>query len=186
MAQRRIPGVNAFTTTLSGAAASRPTFAAAVETSLEPVYRYLVFLTGDAALAEDLAADTFERGLRSWHRYDPRRGAATTWLCQIARTVALDHFRAGERRRRREAGYAAREPRDEQAPSLGDGFSGELEHALAGLSAADREVLALRVVLELDATAAARLLGISSTACTTRLNRALKRLEERLESNAHV
>jgi DNA-directed RNA polymerase specialized sigma24 family protein len=34
------------------------------------------------------------------------------------------------------------------------------------------------VVLELDGPTTARLLGISATACSTRLSRALKRLEE--------
>ena len=63
-----------------------------------------------------------------------------------------------------------------ETPDLG--LSPALERALAALSAADREVVALRVVLDLDAEAAARLLGISATACTTRLSRALKRLEE--------
>ena len=41
-------------------------------------------------------------------------------------------------------------------------------------------MVALRVVLDLDAGAAARVLGISPTNCTTRLNRALKKLEEAL------
>jgi DNA-directed RNA polymerase specialized sigma24 family protein len=35
-------------------------------------------------------------------------------------------------------------------------------------------------VLELDGDAAARVLGISRTACSTRLSRALTRLEERM------
>jgi DNA-directed RNA polymerase specialized sigma24 family protein len=38
----------------------------------------------------------------------------------------------------------------------------------------------LRVVLDLDTETAARLLGISPTACSTRLSRALQRLEEEL------
>ena len=42
-------------------------------------------------------------------------------------------------------------------------------------------MIALRVVLDLDAGAAARVLGISTTNCTTRLNRALKKLEEALD-----
>ena len=41
-------------------------------------------------------------------------------------------------------------------------------------------MLALRVVLELDGDATARLLAISPTAVSTRLSRALKRLEERM------
>jgi DNA-directed RNA polymerase specialized sigma24 family protein len=39
-------------------------------------------------------------------------------------------------------------------------------------------VVALRVLLELDGPTTARMLGISTTACSTRLSRALKRLEE--------
>jgi RNA polymerase sigma-70 factor, ECF subfamily len=53
-----------------------------------------------------------------------------------------------------------------------------LEAALGRLSPADREVVALRVLLELDGPTAARVLGISPTTCSTRLSRALKRLEE--------
>jgi DNA-directed RNA polymerase specialized sigma24 family protein len=63
-----------------------------------------------------------------------------------------------------------------EPPELG--LSPALERALAALSAADREIVALRIVLDLDAESAARMLGISATACTTRLSRALKRLEE--------
>ena len=66
------------------------------------MYAYLVYLTRDRALAEDLTADTFEKALRHWRRFDPRRASARTWLCQIARTTALDWFRAEERRQRRE------------------------------------------------------------------------------------
>jgi len=63
---------------------------------------------------------------------------------------------------------------------LGDGLPGPLEDALRELSPAEREVVALRVLLELDGPSAARVLGISKTACSTRLSRALKRLEERM------
>ena len=61
-----------------------------------------------------------------------------------------------------------------------EGLSPDLEAALATLSAGEREVIALRIVLELDGDAAARVLGISPTAVSTRLSRALKRLEERV------
>jgi RNA polymerase sigma factor (sigma-70 family) len=154
-----------------------PSFASVAERHLDDVYRYLLVLTRDASLAEDLASETFERALRAWRRFDPRRGSARTWLCALARNAALDWFRAERRRRRREEAVAEPEITLDQ-PQLG--LSPALERALSSLSAADREVIALRVVLELDPQQAARLLGISPTACTTRLNRALKRLEERM------
>ena len=152
-------------------------FAAVADQHLDAVYRYLVFLTGDRAAAEDLTSETFERALRWWRRYDPRRSSPRTWLCRIARSAALDHFRSEERRRRREETYA-RDLVDEEEQRFGDGFSAELERALRRLTPGEREVVALRVVLELDGPAAARVLRISETACSTRLSRALKKLEE--------
>ncbi len=152
-------------------------FEQAAEDHLDDVYGYLVWLTGDRFVAEDLAGETFERALRLWHRFDPKRGSARTWLCQVARTTALDHFRSEKRRQRREQAAASPERCEDR---LVEGLSPELEAALRRLSAGEREVIALRVVLDFDARAAAAMLGISPTNCTTRLNRALGKLEEAL------
>jgi RNA polymerase sigma-70 factor (ECF subfamily) len=164
--------------------AEQPSFAAIAEQHLDDVLAYLVYLTADHSLAEDLTVETFERALRRWRRFDPRRGGARTWLCQLARSAALDHFRSEDRRRRREDRYAVRELREVAPPGFGEGLSVELEQALAELSRADREVLALRVVLELDGETSARVLGISPTACSTRLSRALAKLEGKLRADA--
>jgi RNA polymerase sigma-70 factor (ECF subfamily) len=157
-------------------------FAAAAEAHLDDVHAYLVYLTGDKTVAEDLTAETFARALERWRRYDPRRGSARTWLCQLARSTALDHFRAEERRRRREGRYAVAELREREEPTFGEGLSPGLERALARLSAAEREVVALRIVLELDGEGAARVLGISPSACSTRLSRALQKLEKEVSA----
>jgi RNA polymerase sigma-70 factor (ECF subfamily) len=153
------------------------TFADAAESHLDDVYSYLSWFTSDRSAAEELTAETFERALRLWHRFDPKRGSPRTWLCQVARTVALDHFRSEKRRTRREQ-LAASADRFEQG--FAEGLSPDLESALRSLSAGEREVVALRVLLDFDAESAARMLGISTTNCTTRLNRALKKLEEAL------
>jgi RNA polymerase sigma-70 factor, ECF subfamily len=148
------------------------------EEHLDDVYRYLLYVTGNPQLAEDLAAETFERALRRWRRFDPRRGSPRTWLCQLARSTALDHFRAEQRRRRREESYAVEEPLSEEI--FGEGLSPALETALRSLSAAEREVVVLRVVLELDGETTATVLGIRPTAVSTRLSRALQKLQERM------
>jgi RNA polymerase sigma-70 factor, ECF subfamily len=163
------------------AQAGRLTFATAAEEHLDDVYAYLVYLTRDRSLAEDLAADTFEKALRLWDRFDARRASARTWLCQIARTTALDWFRAEDRRRRREERAG---PPEEVEHAFAEGLSPDLEAALASLSAAEREVIALRVLLELDGEETGRVLGISPTNVSTRLSRALAKLEERV--SVHV
>jgi RNA polymerase sigma-70 factor (ECF subfamily) len=156
-----------------------PSYADVVAENLDAVYRYLVYLTGDRVAAEDLAAETFEKAFKMWRRFDPRRGSPRTWLCRIARSVAIDWFRAESRRKKREETYA-RDLGDQAEDAFGDGMSAPIEQALRELSPAEREVVALRVVLELDGPNAARVLGISPTACSTRLSRALKRLEEEM------
>jgi RNA polymerase sigma-70 factor (ECF subfamily) len=152
------------------------------EEHLDDVYRYLLYVTGNPHLAEELAAETFENALRRWRRFDPRRASARTWLCQLARSAALDHFRAEKRRRNREDSYAAEIPESDE-PVFGEGLSPELDAAVRSLSAAEREVIVLRVVLELDGETAARVLGIRPTAVSTRLSRALQKLEERMVSD---
>jgi RNA polymerase sigma factor (sigma-70 family) len=162
---------------------NRPSFAAVAADCLDEVYRYLLMLTADPTLAEDLTSATFEKALTRWRRFDPSRASATTWLCAIARNTALDHFRSESRRRRREDTYALRERRRDES-GFAPEVSAELEEALRALSAAEREVLALRVVLDLDAETSAQVLGISRTACSMRLARALDKLEERMTANA--
>lgn len=164
----------------TAAAAAPTTFAEVAERHLDDVFGYLLYLTRDRDTAEDLASATFEKALRLWSRFDARRGTARTWLLGIARTTALDWFRAEERRRRREAAAAAPERVD---GAFVEGLSPALEAAVAALSAGEREVLALRIVLELDGEATARVLGISPTAVSTRLSRALARLEERMRTD---
>ena len=168
----------AYTECVSELADAHRNFASAAEAHLDDVYRYLLYVTANPATAEDLTSETFERALRRWSRFDPKRGSAQTWLCQLARSTALDHFRAEERRRRREQRVA--EPERGTELELPDEYGPVLRQALRTLSGAEREVIALRVVLELDTQTAARVLSISPSACTTRLNRALEKLEKKV------
>jgi RNA polymerase sigma-70 factor, ECF subfamily len=174
--------VNALAQAWPRRAAVRRPFAEVARDHLDDVYRYLVFLTADPGLAEDLAAETFEKAFRSWKRFDPRRGGERTWLCQLARSRALDHFRSEARRRRRETQAVPESLRTVEP--MAEGLSAELDMALRSLTAAEREVVVLRIVMELSTAEAARVLRIGRSACSMRLARALQKLEERMESYA--
>ena len=58
------------------------------------------------------------------------------------------------------------------------GFSGDLRAALGRLSRAERELIALRVVLGMDAAEAGRVAGMSPSAVGTGLHRALTKLRQ--------
>ena len=57
------------------------------------VYGLAVTVTGDAALADDIAQTTFERAWRHAGTYDARRASVTTWLLTITRNLAIDAMR---------------------------------------------------------------------------------------------
>src|SRR4029078_10926378 len=97
-------------------------------------------------------------------------GAPRTWLCRIAHSAAVDWFRAEARRQRREESYSREQVALEKSV-CSEGLSPELDRALRRLTPAEREVVALRVLLELDGPSAARVLGISGTALSTQILR---------------
>jgi RNA polymerase sigma-70 factor (ECF subfamily) len=159
---------------------SRPTFAEAAEANLDGVYRYLRQLTGNPHLAEDLTSDTFERALNAWSRYDPARGPVLPWLVTIARRIALDYFRSDARRRGRELRATAGDDGTTPPPRDPGDVPPQMAAALARLTDTEREVVALRVLLDLDGTEAAAVLGITPTACSTQLHRAMTKLRKDL------
>ncbi len=180
--RRRTGVVHAVTIDAPPLDTTRPSFAAVAEELLDDVYGYLLYLTKNWAVAEDLTSETFEAAFKKWRRFDPGRGTPRAWLLAIARSTALDWFRADARRRKREERAGAAESRAELV-TFGEGFSADLAESLQSLSAGEREVVALRIVLDLDGEETARLLGISVTAVSTRLSRALSKLEERMRDH---
>ena len=58
----------------------------------QTVYRYLLGLTRDADLAEELTQETFYQAIRTSDRFDGSC-RVSTWLCAIARNVLKTHRR---------------------------------------------------------------------------------------------
>jgi RNA polymerase sigma-70 factor (ECF subfamily) len=74
-------------------------FSIIVRTYEQPVFNYVLRLTGDRSLAEDLTQEVFLRvyqGLPSFSL----RSRFTTWLFQVTKNRVLDELRALERRPR--------------------------------------------------------------------------------------
>lgn len=58
----------------------------------QTVYRYLLSLTRDDGLAEELTQETFYQAIRTSDRYDGSC-AVSTWLCAIAKNVLFTYRR---------------------------------------------------------------------------------------------
>jgi RNA polymerase sigma-70 factor (ECF subfamily) len=93
------------------------------------VYSVAYRVLNDQMAAEEVTQDTF---LRLWHKsdaYDPAKGAFATWLLTIARRLAIDAFRQGQRRPLLGAVYVEDNP-EMWDNLLGVDQSGELRRTL--------------------------------------------------------
>ncbi|MDX2381931.1 MAG: sigma-70 family RNA polymerase sigma factor [Acidimicrobiia bacterium] len=149
-------------------------FVAETQADVWTMCRYL----GDAADADDLAQQTYERAIGSLHRYRGE-GSARGWLLTIARRVCVDHTRRAIRRRRlgrtvvheTTAGWHGGEP---TAPDASGRI--ELDHLLADLDDDRKAAFVLTQVLGQHYDEAAEVLGCPVGTVRSRVSRARRDL----------
>ena len=143
-----------------------------------PVLRYLRVVVGQAA--EDVASETWLQAARDIRRF---RGDATgfrVWLFRVARNRALEELRRSGRRKEDPTGLYAAPDR----AALDDPAREAVEHMatrqalrlIAELPANQAEAVMLRVVVGLDVTQTAEVLGKRPGAIRIAAMRGLRRL----------
>ena len=153
---------------------------------VDAVYAFFAYSVPRAA-AEDLTSSTFERVVRSWRSYDPRRASERTWILTIARNLLTDHYR---RQSHRDALSTDEHPGlMDSLVAVDDGIEQVLgEDALRAwlepLDQREREVVALRYAADLPATEVAKLLGLSAANVHQIASRSLRRLREAAEPDS--
>lgn len=113
----------------------------------QTVYRYLLSLTRDSDISEDLTQETFYQAIKSAERFDGSC-KVSTWLCAIAKNCLLSY-------RRR---HPSSEPLDDESGTdsspeedmLDKESRLELLRALRGLNEEMREVMYLRLLGDLS------------------------------------
>lgn len=131
--------------------------------------------TGDAALAEDLAADTFLAAWKVMDRYRATGVPFRAWLLRIATNRANAHARR-ERVRRRVLGLLGA-----SRPVSGDDARDAVHRALACLGGEHQGVVSLVYLEGLSVEQAARVLALPEGTVKSRLHRARAALRRELE-----
>jgi RNA polymerase sigma-70 factor (ECF subfamily) len=137
------------------------------------VFRFALYLCGDATRAEDIASETF---VRAWASPQPiRQATVKAYLLVIARNLYLEQMRRESRR-------------DELPPELPDRSAGpersaeqrerlrRVLSALQGLPELDRSALLMRALDEVPYEQIAASLGLSLAAVKVKVHRARLKL----------
>ncbi|MFO1319708.1 MAG: sigma-70 family RNA polymerase sigma factor [Burkholderiales bacterium] len=151
------------------------------DATVSRVYGLALRITRTPAAAEDVVAEVYHQSWRDARRFDPERGAVVTWLLTICRSRAIDSLR-----RRDEAEchpdpetLAAIEPSDpSDPPGLLSTYQAHsaLHRALAGLSAVQRQMIALAFFRGLSHQEIAEHCGMPLGTVKTHVRKALERL----------
>ena len=151
--------------------------------------RYLLYLSGNRELAEDLFQETWIRVLERGHQYDGRH-EFSTWLYAVARNLTIDYFRKKspvslDGLMEEDEHHAPLEPADARPLALEVLQQHEqaerISVALVGIPAEYREAIVLRFQDGLSLAEIATITGAPLGTVKSRLYRGLNLLMGRLE-----
>jgi RNA polymerase sigma-70 factor (ECF subfamily) len=153
------------------------------------IHRYLGRRVG-AALADEVAAETFVAAFRSRRRYDDRAVDARPWLFGIAANLVRRHWRT-ERRRLRAYARTGVDPICDETSEVerrvdAVAAAPELAAALASLRSGEREVLLLFAWADLSYEEISAALGIPAGTVRSRLSRARAHVRELMWPSGQV
>ena len=136
--------------------------------------RAVLVVTGDVQTAEDAVAEAFARAWAAWRKVSSHP-APRAWVTRTALNIRVSWWR----RRRREVPLDQAETRSVNADGGGASpVNAELMAALMRLPLRQRQVVALRVFLDLDTADTASTLGIAPGTVTAHLARAIAALRK--------
>jgi RNA polymerase sigma-70 factor (ECF subfamily) len=161
-------------------------FNAIVEMYQGQVYAVALRMVRDAAMAEDLAQETFISAYRNLNQY--RGGSFKSWLFRIARNATLDALRKAQRRPAEsldenivsfEAELVSTEATPAEA-ALNTELGDHIKEVMADLHPDQRMALVLIDVEGFSYEEAARTMAVSIGTVKSRLSRARGRMREAL------
>jgi RNA polymerase sigma-70 factor (sigma-E family) len=151
---------------ISGVERKQAEFTEFYESARDDCLRIVLVTVGSRELAEDLVAEGFARAWTSW-RTVRRHPAPRAWVVRTALNVNVSWWR----RRRRETALAGHDI--PAAAEHGAMLDDAIVAALRRLPVRQRQVVALRLLLDLDTETTARTLGISPGTVGVHLHRAI-------------
>lgn len=149
------------------------------------VFGLILKILNNREAAEEVTLDVYTQVWRQAHAYDRTRGAPGAWLMMLARTRAIDRFRSGAAERGRMESldaatlFASADDSPEQDVE-GQERRRYVQAALAGLTAEQRQTIALAYFYGLSQSEIADKLQLPLGTVKTRMRLGMIKLREAL------
>lgn len=162
----------------------RDAFALLYDLYIKKIYDFIYYKTFNKEIAEDLSSQVFLKVLKNISKFKSDNFAA--WIYTLARHVVIDHYRDYKETKNIEDCFDL-PSKDNLIDLVSDNLNLETIHrALAQLSSSDRDLLIMRLWLDLPFKEIAANLGKSEAATKVSFGRALNRLRKSLPESVFL
>lgn len=132
------------------------------------IFRYILSITHDPHLAEDILQDTFIQLIVGGIRFDP--GKEQAWLYKVARNKCYDVLKRNKRMQELTA----------PIPSADD-HSLEYIEMISSLSAIEQEIVTLKIIGGFSHKEIAEIIGLTVAGTKKRYERSIQKLRDEME-----
>ncbi len=132
------------------------------------IFRYILSITHDPHLAEDILQDTFVQLIVGGIRFDP--GKEQAWLYKVARNKCFDVLKRNKKQQEISV----------SAPYVEDQKWDYIE-LISPLSAIEQEIVTLKIVSGLSHKEISKIVGLTIAGTKKRYERAIKKLRDEME-----
>ena len=144
------------------------------------IYSYVMTIVKDQSAAEEITQNTFYKAITAKKKFQGN-SSEYTWLCSIAKRLAVDEFRKNKNRSEPTPAIASDQDFTERMEDQNAAF--QIHLVLHELQEPYKEVFQLRVFGELSFSQIGVIFGKSENWARVTYHRARLKIQERMENN---
>ena len=153
-------------------------FGSIYDAFLTDIYRFIYYKVQNQGVAEDLTEDTFLKAWKKLDSYKKEKHPFSSWLYRIALNTVIDYTRKEHVHFEEIEVFLKDEKMDTKEQTEQYYNKKILESVLSKLPEAQKEVVILRYINELDYSEISEIVGKSEQAIRTLVSRGLQKLKD--------
>lgn len=158
----------------------QPDFTKIYDDYSDRIYRFIYYKTYNREIAEDIMSATFLKAIEKQNSYRSRKGDIGPWLFTIARNLTIDHYRKNRIHLNINDIWDLSTYEDVAVDTENRILLEELKEYLGKLKAAQREVIIMRIWMDMPYREIAGVLGKSESSLKMMFGRTIKLLKNQM------